>query len=112
MQEKHSLRLYLFLLRSGLLTGLLGQRPVFWVAEALKKAPQAGIGLVVSELMTSSSPRYSDELLRALSGLPGEVLEASGPLRHLFSEDRLGCPSSREAITLCRVVLSKCFLLG
>ena len=76
----------------------------------LKENYEAYIPLLLGELMTSQSVRYSDIILRRILCLPNEVRESNQFLRGYFITDALKASSVEEGATICQNALMRCFL--
>ena len=70
------------------------------------------IPLMVAELITSRSPRFSREILQFLVVMPEEHLESSDICRMLFLRPDLGWHSVKRGVEVSQKVLNRCFLAG
>jgi len=98
------------ILRNPLLFRLLGTRANLWLLDKSHKDWDTTVQMILGELATSRSPRYSKRLLLTLTSAPPEVLEANALAKRYFAHTDLGCKTAREAVRACRAALSLCFL--
>jgi hypothetical protein len=106
------LRFNLFLLRNGCLQRIFGRRAFLRLVELSTHNCDASIPLILSQLVTSQSPRFSHRLLLLLSSIPVNVLETNKIAKGYFLSPDLGQDSVERAIRLCQASLRKCFRGG
>jgi hypothetical protein len=97
------------ILRSRLLARLFGYRVELLLRYRLKENYEAYVPLLVGELCTSRSCRYSDLMLSVIDSLPDEIRESNGSLRRYFITDDLRASSVAEGVGVCRNALLRCF---
>jgi len=98
------------ILRNRWLARLFGRRAEWLLVCRLKENSEAYIPLLIGELITSRSVRYSGLILQRIRGLPDEVRESNEFLRRHFITDALRASSVEEGATICQNVLIRCFL--
>jgi hypothetical protein len=98
------------ILRSGLLARLFGYRVELLLIDRLKENYEANVPLLIGELCTSRSRRYSALMLSKIASLPDEVRESHESLRRYFITDDLRASSVAEGVRVCRNALLRCFL--
>ena len=97
------------ILRNRWLARLLGHRAEWLLVCRLRENYEAYVPLLIGELITSRSVRYSNLILQRIQGLPTEVRESNELLRRHFITDALRASSVEEGATLCQNALIRCF---
>src|SRR5258705_1977144 len=77
MNQYHHVRNNLILLKYRLLSRFFGRKAVLRIIEYSRNNWDITVGLLLGELGTSQSPRYSQEILLILAGIPSDVLESN-----------------------------------
>jgi hypothetical protein len=98
------------ILRNRWLARLFGRRAEWMLMCRLKENYEAYIPLLLGELITSRSVRYSDLILQRIRGLPDDVRESNEFLRRHFITESLRASSVLEGATICQNALMLCFL--
>ena len=88
---------------------LFNRLPLVWLDRRIREDYARNIPLVLGKLVTSKSPRFSENLLICLSSLPIEIIEKHPSLRAYFLNGDLPLPSVYANIGLCKTAIRLCF---